>query len=628
MNPELKNELEKLAARIRIGTVECIGSRGFGHIGGSLSVCDALAVLYGAVMRVDPENPLDPDRDKLVCSKGHAGPAVYSVLALKGYFPYEKLYTLNRPGTDLPSHCDRKKTVGVDMTTGSLGQGTSLAAGMALGDRIAGRKCRTYLITGDGETDEGQLWEAAMFTAAKKITNLVWLVDWNKKQLDGYTKDILDIFDLEAKFRAFGFDAVTVNGGDVEAIYEALTAEITDRPRAIILDTVKGAGVKEVEEAFGNHSMTKGPEVFEAWAQELRETLATLGGTEEDPVPGNPEKNAGRPDQRPAAPRFDECEEAEGPKVVYTGERDSRLYKDVIGQEIADILEKDPWAVYLDADLMSCIGAAKLPAKTDRAVDCGIAEANMIGVAAGLSAVGFHPIAHSFGPFASRRCFDQLFLSGAYAGNSVTVIGTDPGITAAFNGGTHMPFEDMAVYRAIPGAVVTDVTDVPMLKSLLWTYKDMPGVKYLRVPRKESYTVYAEGSHFTPGRGVVLRDGCDVLIIAAGIMVHEALQAAKELEQYDISACVIDPVTVKPLDEALIRDRAQRTRAVVTCENHNVIGGLTSAVQDILFGRHLRTGRVAVEDVFGEVGPQDYLRERYDLTSEHIVREVRRILGR
>ena len=153
MNPELKKELEKFAARIRIGTVECIGSRGFGHIGGSLSVCDALAVLYGAVMRVDPENPLDPDRDKLVCSKGHAGPAVYSVLALKGYIPYEKLKTLNRPGTDLPSHCDRKKTVGVDMTTGSLGQGTSLAAGMALGDRIAGRKCRTYLITGDGETD-------------------------------------------------------------------------------------------------------------------------------------------------------------------------------------------------------------------------------------------------------------------------------------------------------------------------------------------------------------------------------------------------------------------------------------------------------------------------------------------
>ena len=628
MNPELKKELEKFAARIRIGTVECIGSRGFGHIGGSLSICDALSVLYGAVMRVDPENPLDPDRDKLVCSKGHAGPAVYAVLALKGYFPYEKLRTLNRPGTDLPSHCDRKKTVGVDMTTGSLGQGTSLAAGMALGDRIAGRKCRTYLITGDGETDEGQLWEAAMFTAAKKITNLTWLVDWNKKQLDGYTKDILDIFDLEAKFRAFGFDAVTVKGDDVEAIYEALTKEVTDKPRAIILDTVKGAGVKEIEEAFGNHSMTKGPEVFEGWLHELREKLQALGGTENDPIPGNPEKNAGKAELRLLEPREDECEEECGPKVVYTGAKDSRLYKEVLGKEIADILEKDPWAVYLDADLMSCIGAAKLPSVTDRAIDCGVAEANMIGVAAGLSAVGFHPIAHSFGPFASRRCFDQLFLSVAYAGNSVTVLGTDPGITAAFNGGTHMPFEDMAVYRAIPGAVVTDVTDVPMLKSLLRLYKDMPGLKYIRIPRKESYTVYAEDSQFTVGKGVVLRQGDDVLIVAAGIMVHEALQAAKELEKYDISACVVDPVTVKPLDAELIRDRAERTRAVVVCENHNVIGGLTSAVEDVLFGKHLKVGRVAVEDVFGEVGPQDYLRERYDLSSDHIVREVRRVLGR
>jgi transketolase len=156
----------------------------------------------------------------------------------------------------------------------------------------------------------------------------------------------------------------------------------------------------------------------------------------------------------------------------------------------------------------------------------------------------------------------------------------------------------------------------------------MPGVKYIRVPRKESYTVYAEDSKFTVGKGVVLRDGDDVLIVACGIMVHEALQAAKELEKMDISACVIDPVTVKPLDVDLIRDRAQRTRAVVICENHNVIGGLTSAVQDALFGKHLNVGRVAVEDQFGEVGPQDYLRERYDLSAEHIVREVRRTLGR
>ena len=235
-----------------------------------------LAVLYGAVMKVDPKNPDKPDRDKLVCSKGHAGPAVYAALALKGYFPYEELKTLNQPGTKYPSHCDRNKTTGIDMTTGSLGQGTSLAAGMALGDRLQGIDAKTYLIVGDGEANEGQVWEAAMFTAAKKVTNLIWLIDWNKKQLDGFTKDILDPFDFEEKFRAFGFDAVTVDGNDVEQVYDVLTRPIGEKPLAVVLDTVKGKGIPEVENTMGNHSMTVSAEVFDGWLEGLRKKLEEL----------------------------------------------------------------------------------------------------------------------------------------------------------------------------------------------------------------------------------------------------------------------------------------------------------------------------------------------------------------
>ena len=276
MTKEQVKKLEEFALKIRIGTVECIKSRGFGHIGGSLSVADLLAVLYGEVMNVDPADPKKEDRDKLVCSKGHAGPAVYATLALKGYFPYEKLMTLNQPGTDLPSHCDRKKTPGIDMTTGSLGQGTSTAVGLALGDRLQGRDCRTYLVVGDGEAEEGQVWEAAMFTAAKKLTNLVWIIDWNKKQLDGYVKDINDPGDFEAKFKAFGFDAVTVDGHNVEALYEALTKKAEDKPIAVILDTVKGKGVSAVEETMMNHSMKVGQEVFDGWLAELHEKQAAM----------------------------------------------------------------------------------------------------------------------------------------------------------------------------------------------------------------------------------------------------------------------------------------------------------------------------------------------------------------
>lgn len=276
MTKEQVKKLQEFALEIRIGTVECIKSRGFGHVGGSLSVADLLAVLYGEVMNVDPSDPKKADRDKLVCSKGHAGPAVYATLALKGYFPYEKLFTLNQPGTDLPSHCDRKKTPGIDMTTGSLGQGTSTAVGLALGDRLQGRDCRTFLVVGDGEAEEGQVWEAAMFTAAKKLTNLVWIIDWNKKQLDGYVSDILEPFDFEEKFRAFGFDACTIDGNDIEQLKAALTKKAADKPIAIILDTVKGKGVTEVEEAAGNHSMNVKPEVFDGWIAEIKSKLAAL----------------------------------------------------------------------------------------------------------------------------------------------------------------------------------------------------------------------------------------------------------------------------------------------------------------------------------------------------------------
>jgi transketolase len=269
-------ELQVFASEIRLATVECIKSRGFGHIGGSLSICDALAVLYGDIMNVDPKDPLKPDRDKFVSSKGHAGPAVYATLALKGYFPKEDLFTLNQPGTNFPSHCDMRKTVGVDMTTGSLGQGTSEAIGLALGDKLQGRDCKTYLMVGDGEANEGQVWEAAMFTAGKKLTNLVWLIDWNKKQLDGYVSDILEPFDFEEKFRAFGFDACTIDGNDVEQLKAALSKEATDKPIAIILDTVKGKGVKEVEEAAGNHSMTVAAEKFDEWIAELKSNLEAL----------------------------------------------------------------------------------------------------------------------------------------------------------------------------------------------------------------------------------------------------------------------------------------------------------------------------------------------------------------
>ena len=307
--------------------------------------------------------------------------------------------------------------------------------------------------------------------------------------------------------------------------------------------------------------------------------------------------------------------------IVYNGEKDKRAYKDVIGATMSELAAADDKVVWLDADLMSCSGTNKC--EGERFINCGIAEANMVGIACGMAATGMKPYAHSFGPFASRRVFDQVFLSGGYAGNDITVVGTDPGITAAFNGGTHMPFEDMALYRTIPTATIFDITDVPMLIDMLTQCKELPGVKFIRVGRKESYQVYEDGTHFEVGKGCVVKDGSDGVIVASGIMVHEAMQAALALEKEGVSYAVIDPITVKPLDAELIRSYVEKTGKVVVAENHNKIGGLTSAVQDAICGLPCKFGYVAVEDTYGEVGPVDYLRETFDLTCDHIVRVIK-----
>lgn len=267
-------EVKQFARDIRIATLKALTHLGFGHYGGSMSVVDTLAVLYGDVMRIDPADPDWPERDYFVLSKGHAGPALYSTLALKGYFPQEMLQTLNENGTRLPSHPDRLKTRGVDATTGSLGQGISIAGGMALGHKLAGRPNRVFCIVGDGELNEGQCWEAFQFIAHHKLNNLTVFVDWNKQQLDGELDEIICAFDLEGKFRAFGFDVCTVKGDDIAALLEVVkpVPAADARPRLVILDSIKGQGVPYLEKLSNSHHLR----LTEEMKQALNETIEQL----------------------------------------------------------------------------------------------------------------------------------------------------------------------------------------------------------------------------------------------------------------------------------------------------------------------------------------------------------------
>lgn len=250
-------ELRIFAQEIRVEALKTIASLGFGHVGGSMSVVEALAVLYGDVMKVDPKNPRWEDRDWCVMSKGHAGPAMYATLGLKGFYPIEQAYTLNKPHTNFPSHTDRTKTPGIDMTTGSLGQGMSTAVGAALANKVDGRDNHVFVFVGDGECDEGQVWEAAQFAAHYKLDHLICFVDSNKRQLDGSVDDIMSHGKgIGAKFDAFGWNVIELSdGNDIAAIYDAVQTAYTvsDQPTCIVLNTVKGKGCTFAESS-GAHS--------------------------------------------------------------------------------------------------------------------------------------------------------------------------------------------------------------------------------------------------------------------------------------------------------------------------------------------------------------------------------------
>ncbi|POP47921.1 transketolase [Superficieibacter electus] len=267
-------ELTQLARDIRLATLKSLTSLGFGHYGGSMSVVETLAVLYGDVMNIDPADPDWTQRDYFVLSKGHAGPALYSTLAIKGYFPIEELQTLNQNGTRLPSHPDRLKTRGVDATTGSLGQGISIAGGMALSHKLAGRDNRVFCIMGDGELNEGQCWEAFQFISHHCLNNLTIFIDWNKQQLDGELDEIICAFDLEEKFRAFGYDVCKVKGDDIAGLLAVVKPrpQATDRPRVVILDSIKGQGVPYLEQLGNSHHLRLTDEM----TQEITRTIEQL----------------------------------------------------------------------------------------------------------------------------------------------------------------------------------------------------------------------------------------------------------------------------------------------------------------------------------------------------------------
>ncbi len=305
--------------------------------------------------------------------------------------------------------------------------------------------------------------------------------------------------------------------------------------------------------------------------------------------------------------------------------------RDIYTDTLLDLAKTNPSICVIEADLMNATGTrAFKEAYPDRFFDVGVAEANMVGIASGLSAEGKIPFAATFGTFASRRVYDQFFLSANYARLNVKLVGTDPGITAVYNGGTHMPFEDIGMMRLIPDLVIIEPCDLVSLEKLVRQAADHYGCVYIRLHRKGSHTLYDADESIELGKAKVLRDGSDVTLIASGfVLVPEALKAAELLEAQGVSTAVIDMHTIKPLDEELVAAYAQKTGAIVTCENHQVFGGLGSAVADSLTGgRPVPMERVGSWNKFGQVGNLEYLQEAYGMTAREISARALKVIER
>ena len=622
--------LTKTANDLRIDIVRMIGEAGSGHPGGSLSCADIMTALYfGGVLQHNPENP-DAPRDRFVLAKGHAAPALYATLAHAGYFPREELMTLRKLGARLQGHPDSNLVPGVEVSTGSLGQGLSIASGLAAGLRLEGDSHTVFALLGDGECQEGQVWEAAMFAAHQKLDGLVAIVDRNCLQIDGNTADVCDPGDLAAKFAAFGWEAAEVDGHDIGALIEVLNAAKSTRagkPHVIIARTVKGKGVSFMENEAGWHG--KAPN-----AEQLAQALQDLGCDKgSDPL----SRHACQCDKGsdPLSHHSESGAEASfpAPKLQVDTSLPKKATRAAFGVTLAQLADEGIPIVAVEADLSGSTTTAKFaaakPEYAKRLFNCGIAEQNMTDVAAGLALAGNVAFTGSFAVFGTGRAYDQIRNTVCYSNLNVKITPTHAGISVGPDGGSHQMLEDISLMRGLPNMRVLVPADYATAAAAIRLAACTPGPVYVRMGRESVPCVYADDIQLALGGSFTLREGADATVVACGLEVCEALIAVEQLAEQGISVELIDAYSVKPLDVQAIAASAAKTGCVVTAEEHSVYGGLGSAVAEALAGTcPVPVEFVGMHDKFGKSGSYAELSAHFKMDAAAIADAVKRVIAR
>ena len=608
----LVKSLQTMANRLRRHSLISTAEAGSGHPSSCFSCADLISTIFFHFLRFEVQDPRNLHNDRFVLSKGHAAPILWAAWAEAGAFPVEKLRTLRRMDSDLEGH-PTPRNPWADVATGSLGQGLSIAVGMALASRIDALENRIFVLLGDGETAEGSVWEAAALASHYNLDNLIALVDVNRLGQSQATMYGHDMETYQRRFDSFGWHTQVIDGHNIKEILAALESaiRIEGRPAVIIARTIKGKGVSLLEDRDGWHGKPVKP------GEDLEKALQEIGEHLELSPPltvAKPDKNSAptaiNPGRLPP-PQYDA-----GQKVATREAYGSALRK--LGAINSSIIA-------LDGDTKNSTHSEQLLKEyPGRFIECFIAEQNMVGVAVGLSVLGKTAFVSTFACFLTRA-YDQIRMASISRSN-LKLCGSHAGISIGEDGPSQMGLEDLAMMRAVNGSTVFYPCDAVSTEHLASLAAETPGIFYIRTSRPKTPVIYAPDEEFRIGGSKVVRSSPQdrAAIVAAGVTLHEALKAYQELREKGLFVRVIDLYSIKPLDVETLQKASRETGAVITVEDHYSEGGLGDAVLGALAGLPCKFRKLAVTHL-PQSGKSAELMDHFGINARVIVKAVEQL---
>ncbi|KAK6039961.1 Transketolase, thiamine diphosphate binding domain protein [Cooperia oncophora] len=612
VSAELRNDLEDAANRMRISAIEMTCASKSGHPTSSTSAAEVMSTLFFHEMKYDVANPKSASADRFVLSKGHACPILYAAWEEAGLLSKEQVMSLRKVNSDVEGHPTPRLNF-IDVATGSLGQGLSCAAGMAyVGKYIDKASYRVFCLLGDGETAEGSVWEAAAFSSHYKLDNLVAIVDVNRLGQSQETSLGHKVEVYQARFAAFGFNAIVVNGHDVGELISAYeTARNTkDKPTAIIAKTFKGQGIEGIADQDNWHGKP-------VPADKVAAIKARLHGSQKGKlVPKKPVDDAPKVDLHVGSIKMPAPAYKLGEKVATRA---------AYGTALAKLGDVNSRVIGLDGDTKNSTFSEKLLQKhPQQFIECFIAEQNLVGVAVGAQCRDRTiPFTSTFAAFFTRAT-DQIRMAAVSFAN-LKCVGSHVGVSIGEDGPSQMALEDLAIFRAIPGSTVFYPSDGVAAERATELAANTKGVVFIRTGRPALPVLYQNEEPFAIGKAKVLKQSANdkIVLIGAGVTLYECLKAAEQLEKSGVHACVIDPFTIKPLDQETILQHAKRVGGkILTVEDHYPAGGIGEAVSAAVADHaDVRVRSICVQSV-PRSGTPDELLDLFGISARHIVEAV------